>query len=85
MDYKIKRNHINQQTKEAKKKKKAEGIILGRPKGKKSAPDKYKLHNKKNLIQELLKANISQRKIAQICNVDRNTLARYIKTFIAEN
>ena len=24
---------------------KAEGIILGRPKGKKSAPDKYKLHN----------------------------------------
>ena len=36
-------------------------------------------------IQELLKANISQRKIAQICNVDRNTLARYIKTFIAEN
>ena len=64
---------------------KAEGIILGRPKGKKSAPDKYKLHNKKNLIQELLKANISQRKIAQICNVDRNTLARYIKTFIAEN
>jgi serine type site-specific recombinase len=81
----IERNLISQRKKEALSRKKAEGIILGRPKGKKSAPDKYKLHNKKNLIQELLKANISQRKIAQICNVDRNTLARYIKTFIAEN
>ena len=43
-----------------------------------------KLHKKKNLIQELLNANISKRKIAVICKVDRNTLARYIKTFLAD-
>nr|DAZ00706.1 MAG TPA: multiple promoter invertase [Caudoviricetes sp.] len=36
------------------------------------------------MIQELLNANISKRKIAAICKVDRNTLARYIKTFLIE-
>ena len=36
------------------------------------------------LIQELLKAEVSQRKIAKICKVDRNTLARFIKTFMVE-
>ena len=80
----IERNLISQRTKEALSRKKAEGVILGRPKGKKSSPEKYKLHKKKNLILELLNANISQRKIAVICKVDRNTLARYIKTFLAE-
>ena len=43
-----------------------------------------KLYKKRNLIQELLNANISKRKIAVICKVDRNTLARYIKTFLVE-
>ena len=80
----IERNLISQRTKEALSRKKAEGVILGRPKGKKSSPEKYKLYKKRNLIQELLNANISKRKIAAICKVDRNTLARYIKTFLIE-
>ena len=80
----IERNLISQRTKEALSRKKAEGVILGRPKGKKSSPEKYKLYKKRNLIQELLNANISKRKIAAICKVDRNTLARYIKTFLVE-
>ena len=80
----IERNLISQRTKEALLRKKAEGVILGRPKGKKSSPEKYKLYKKRNLIQELLNANISKRKIAVICKVDRNTLARYIKTFLVE-
>ena len=80
----IERNLISLQTKEALASKKAEGVTLGRPKGRKSAPEKYKLHGKETLIRELLKANVSKRKIAKLCKVDRNTLDRYIKHFLSE-
>ena len=75
----IERNLISQRTKEALARKKAEGIVLGRPKGRKSSPDKYKLSGKEVLISELLKNGTSLRKIAKICKVDRNTLARFIR------
>lgn len=78
----IERNLISQRTKEALARKKAEGVILGRPKGKKSSQEKYKLFGKEVLIQELLKNKVSKRQIAKICKVDRNTLDRYIKTFL---
>ena len=73
----IERNLISQRTKEALARKKAEGVVLGRPKGKKSS--RYKLSGKEILITELLRNGISQRKIAKICKVDRNTLARFIE------
>lgn len=82
----IERNLISLRTKEALARKKAEGVVLGRPKGKKSSPDKYKLSGKEVLIKELLKNGTSHRKIAKICKVDRNTLARFIELKgLAEN
>ena len=78
----IERNLISQRTKEALARKRAEGVILGRPKGKKTDETKYKLYKKKNLIIELLNTGVSQRKIAKICKVDRNTLHRFIATFL---
>lgn len=78
----IERNLISQRTKEALARKKANGIVLGRPKGKRTSPEKHKLFPKKTLIIGLLKEKISKRQIAKICKVNRNTLARYIAEVI---
>lgn len=78
----IERNLISQRTKEALARRRAEGVTLGRPKGRRSAPEKYKLHGKRVLIEELLKERVSKRKIARLCRVDRGTLDRYIRLFL---
>ena len=73
----IERNLISQRTKEALVKKRAEGIVLGRPKGRKSSY--YKLSGRDNIIKELLNKGIPKIQIAKILNIHRNTLSAYIK------
>src|SRR6266516_2068738 len=60
----IERNLISLRTKEALARKKAEGIILGRPKGRKS--DNLKLTGKEEEISTLLNKKISYSGIARI-------------------
>lgn len=73
----IERNLISQRTKEALARKKAEGIILGRPKGRKSS--RVKLTGKEQTIRDLLDAGVSKCEIARIFKVNRMTVTNFIK------
>ena len=73
----IERNLISQRTKEALARKRAEGVVLGRPVGKKSA--KVKLSGKEEFIRELLNQGVSITEISKIYKVHRNTVSKFIK------
>ena len=73
----IERKLISQRTTEALLRKKAEGVKLGRPKGKASI-EKYKLNKKRSQIKVLLNANISKSEIAKKLKVSRTTLDRFL-------
>ena len=73
----IERNLISQRTKEALARKRAEGVILGRPTGRKSSH--VKLSGKDEVIKTLRQQGVSIVKIAEIFKVDRMTVAKYIK------
>lgn len=76
----IERNLISQRTKEALKRRRAEGVILGRPKGRRTSPEKHVLYKKRRLVADLLDEKLPLRRIAAVCKVDRNTLAKYVKS-----
>ena len=73
----IERNLISQRTKEALARKKAEGVILGRPKGSKST--KTKLTGQEKKIKELLDKNVSYSAIGRILGVHRLTVTSFVK------
>ena len=73
----IERNLISQRTKEALARKKAEGVVLGRPKGSKSA--KTKLTGQEKQIKELLEKKVSYSAIGRILGVHRLTVSSFVK------
>jgi len=73
----IERDLISQRTKEALAKRRADGIILGRPVGSKSRMVKLSGHEKE--IQELLAKHISKSAIGRILGVNRMTVDTFLK------
>ena len=73
----IERSLISQRTKEALARKRAEGVVLGRPIGSKSA--KVKLSGKENFICDLLSHGVPKTQIAKMLKVDRMTVDAFIK------
>ena len=76
----IERNLISQRTKEALARKKAEGVVLGRPKGKKST--KTKLTGQEQKIKDLLDKKVSYSAIGRILGVHRLTVSAFVKSKI---
>lgn len=74
----IERNLISQRTTEALKRKRAEGIILGRPKGRKSSYTK--LTGNEETIREMRRQGIPKYRIAEEFHVHRTTVSNFIKS-----
>lgn len=72
----IERNLISQRTKEALARRRAEGAVLGRPKGQRSVH--VKLSGSEGRIAALLRRGFSQREIARRLHVHRSTLAKFL-------
>lgn len=73
----IERNLISQRTKEALARKRAEGVILGRPVGSKSS--KTKLTGQEKKISELLGKRVSYSAIGRILGVHRLTVSSFVR------
>ncbi|MBR1638421.1 MAG: master DNA invertase Mpi family serine-type recombinase [Treponema sp.] len=73
----IERTLISQRTIEALKRKKAEGVVLGRPVG--SLNHKYKLSGKEEEIKKMLKSGYTKTYISRIFEVSTSTLYIFMK------
>ncbi|MBD5405431.1 recombinase family protein [bacterium] len=75
----IERDMISLRTREALVKKRKEGVILGRPKGRKNS--KLKLCDKVSEVSSLLNQGMPKYKIAKKLKVSRNTLNKIIRLY----
>ncbi|MFR4590439.1 MAG: hypothetical protein ACLT5Z_08725 [Eisenbergiella sp.] len=73
----IERNLISQRTREALARKKVEGVILGRTKGRKSS--NVKLSGKEEIIKNLREQGVPINEIARIYKVNCNTVSKFIR------
>ena len=73
----IERDLVSQRTKEALARKRAEGVVLGRPSGRKSSH--VKLSGREKEIEELLERKISKSAIGRILGVNRMTVDAFLK------
>lgn len=78
----IERTFISMRTKEALKKAKANGKVLGRPKGKQST--NATLATNHDQIISLLKDKVSVSAIGRMMKVDRKTVSRYIERHLPQ-
>jgi DNA invertase Pin-like site-specific DNA recombinase len=74
----IERNLISQRTKEALKAKRAEGVIFGRPKSKKTQQEKRVLYGKETTLIEWRNQGVSVSEMARRLGINRNTIGRYM-------
>lgn len=74
----IERNLIRQRTKEALARRRAEGAVLGRPKGARTRPDRLKLHGMGERVDSMLSSGMSKAAVARQLRVDRGTLLRWL-------
>jgi Site-specific recombinases, DNA invertase Pin homologs len=77
----IERNLISQRTKEALARRRSEGVILGRPKGRKSS--RVKLTGREEEIARLLARGYSKSRIARRLKVHRITLGKFIRDHVS--
>lgn len=73
----IERDLISQRTKEALARRRAEGVVLGRPEGAKN--NRYKLDGKDAVIYRLMSKKLSKAAIARKLGVSKNTLCRWLE------
>jgi len=73
----IERELISQRTKEALARKRSEGMVLGRPSGRKAA--RVKLSGREQEIKDLLDRQYTKAAIGRICGVSRMTVDTFMK------